>query len=88
MVRMIRDTPISMGVVFCTKEWHKHVVEHKDIPYFSCYNVDNKINQNKPKGDNIMKLIQKLIIEMKENKVAVVFASLTIIVFAIGLQVS
>ncbi len=35
-----------------------------------------------------MKLIEKMMIEIKENKVAVVFASLTILVFAIGLQVA
>lgn len=33
-----------------------------------------------------MKMIEKLIKEMKENKASVVFAFLTVLVFAIGAQ--
>jgi|APDOM4702015159_1054818.scaffolds.fasta_scaffold156078_2 hypothetical protein len=35
-----------------------------------------------------MKLIEKLMKDMKENKATIVFATLTILVFAVGIQVA
>jgi len=35
-----------------------------------------------------MKLIEKLMKDMKQNKATIVFATLTILVFAVGIQVA